>query len=112
VGAFFPTGTLAERPLGPPTALRAFPQGTTAGRVWSPYQFLSHGQKLAELEILARLEGLEETRATPYHILFYGHIGRASSFAEATEDKDARPSRGIARISSGHGGGQNASGQA
>jgi len=49
------------------------------------------------------------TTADKNHILLsHGHIGRASSFAKATEDKDARPSRGIAHISTGddgaHGG--------
>jgi len=35
----------------------------------------------------------------------HGHIGRASTFAKATEDKDARPSYIRRMIFHGHGGG-------
>ena len=37
---------------------------------------------------------------------FHGHLGRASSFAKATEDKDARPSRGDGMQLHVHGGGE------
>jgi len=35
----------------------------------------------------------------PSRDISHGHLGRASSFAKATEDKDARPSRAIVQPS-------------
>ena len=75
-----PTGTLAEQTLGPPPASYTFPLGTAAAK---------------------GLAALPDGGA-PFH----GRVGRASSFAKATEDKDARPSHGIVHFLPRHNSGE------
>jgi len=71
------TGTLAEHPPSP-RLRRTRTLGLPAAMA---YLFTGHGELRRDKE--------PRPSGRPSH----GHLGRASSFAKATEDKDARPSR-------------------
>ena len=78
-------------------AARLFPGHEWRRRVSPPYQTVAnHPTGSAAAKGLATLPD----GGAPSH----GHLGRASSFAKATEDKDARPSRGEGRFHHGYDG--------
>jgi len=77
--AFFPTGTLAEQTLGPPTALRAFLRATTARTVARPPAPFFHGhdggQGLAALPIPFLRATTARTEARPPAPFSHGYDG-------------------------------------